>query len=473
MATEKRPAEADDGATQDIRMTSKDDHQGSIKHSNGTHVSSRPPSTIALTNASTLNVAALKSLDEVPDEAQSQTSYATSLGADEDTVCLRVPTMPESAKSGLPFECHYCWTIQTVPNSRMWKKHVFQDLRPYICTFEGCDMKVFADRSSWFSHELQAHRVEWCCPFCPLPPFQSLKSFEGHLASRHTQLFARDHLELLTESCKQSVNSISPHACPFCEEWSTDLENVNPGLTDLVVTLAQFQHHVGSHMEQLALFALPRDLDKDDTSAGAVAGHDSHSVSDLGSLASYENQHDPPLHIAAYEGLEEEILQLLQDGSDIEAPGQTWGDALTAAIIGGQTSIVRLLLDHGADVDGHAGPFGSPLQAAAQNGDDASIQLLRDVGAMDFATAASNDGSQSDQRVDVEARIMYVQQLIATVCSYLNDIRDTQGVYKFLHSKLSDINRMLLTTRDDATEAHQGNILSMNSRSADEFSNLR
>lgn len=237
MATEKRPAEADGGGTQDNRMTSKGDHQGSVKHTDGSYVSSRPPSTIALTNASTLNVAALKSLDEIPDEAQSQTSHATSLGADEDTVCLRVPTMPESTKSGLPFECHYCWTIQTVTNRRMWKKHVFQDLRPYICTFEGCDMKVFADRSSWFSHELQAHRVEWCCPFCPLPPFQSLKIFEGHLASRHTRLFSRDHLELLTEACKQSVNSISPLACPFCEEWSTGLENVNPGLTDLVVTL--------------------------------------------------------------------------------------------------------------------------------------------------------------------------------------------------------------------------------------------
>lgn len=222
-------------------------------------------------------------------------------------------------------------------------------------------------------------------------------------------------------------------------------------------------------MEQLALFALPRDLGKDDTSAGAVAGHDIHSDSDLGSLASYDNQHNPPLHIAAYEGPEEEILQLLQDGSDIEAPGQTWGDALTAAIIGGQTSIVRLLLDHGADVDGHTGPFGSPLQAAAQKGDDASIQLLRDAGAMNFATATFNDGSQSDERVDVEARIMSVQQLIATVCSYLNDIKDTQGVYRVLHSKLSDVNRMLLIPSDSATEARQGDTLSMNSRSVDEL----
>jgi len=458
MGTEKRSVEADGGATQDDRMTRKDGHQDSVRQSSKSYVSSRPPSTLAMTNASTLNVAALRSLDEISDEAQSQTSYATSLGADEDSVYLRVPTVPESAKSGLPFECHYCWTIQTVANSRTWKKHVFQDLRPYICTFEGCDLKVFADRSSWFNHELQAHRVEWCCPFCPLPPFQSLKSFEGHLASRHTSLFSKDHLEPLTEACKQSVNSISPHDCPFCEEWSTDLENINPGLTNLVVTLAQFQHHVGSHMEQLALFALPRNLDKEDTSADAVAGHDSHSDSDMGSHASYDDQDNPPLHTAAYEGLEEEILQLLQDGSDIEAPGQTWGNVLTAAIIGGQTSIVRLLLDHGAKVDGHAGPFGLPLQAAAQKGDDASIQLLRDAGALDVATGTSNDGSHSNERVDVEGRITSVQQLIATVCSYLNDIRDTQRVSEVrnrLHSELSDVNRMLFMLRDWATEAHQ------------------
>jgi len=458
IGAEKRTVEADDGA-RDNRITRTNDHQSSVRQTKESYVSSRPPSTLAVTNASTLNAAALHSLDEVSDEAQSQTSYATSLGVDGDSGCLRVPTMPENAKSGLPFECPYCWTIQTVTNSRKWKKHVFQDLRPYVCTFESCDLKVFADRSSWFNHELQAHRVEWCCPFCPHPPFQSLKSFKGHLAGRHAQLFSKDHLEPLTEACKNSVDKFSPHACPFCEEWSTNLDYANPGQTNLVVTLAQFQHHVGSHMEQLALFALPRNLDKEDTSANAVAGHDCHSEFDLGSQASYDGQENPPLHIAAYEGLEEEILQLLQDGSDIDAPGQTWGNVLTAAIIGGQTSIVRLLLDHAAKVDGHAGPFGLPLQAATQKGDDVSIQLLRDAGAVDVAAGMSNDGSQSDEYVSVEDSITSVQTLIATVCSYLNDVRDTRGHSgrrNRLQSELSDVNRMLFILRETATKAYQG-----------------
>lgn len=381
MTTEKSSIDVDEGA-QDIRMTTMKDHQKSIGKTSKSYTSSKPPSALAVTNASTLDVGALHRLEEVSDEAQSQTSYATSLGVDENSDCLRVPTIPENARSGLPFECPYCWTIQTFTNSRKWKKHVFQDLRPYVCTFESCDLKVFADRSSWFNHELQAHRVEWCCPFCPHLPFRFFKSFEGHLASRHTRLFSRDQLEPLAEACKNSVDKISPQACLFCEEWLTNLQNANPGMSNLVVTIAQFQHHVGSHMEQLALFALPRDFDKEDISADAVAGHDNHLDFDLGSQASYDNQENPPLHIAAYEGLEEEILQLLSDGSDIEAPGQTWGHVLTAAIIGGQTSIVRLLLDHGAKADGHAGPFGLPLQAATQKGDDVSIQLLQDAWAM-------------------------------------------------------------------------------------------
>jgi hypothetical protein len=116
----------------------------------------------------------------------------------------------------------------------------------------------------------------------------------------------------------------------------------------MVVTPAQFQHHVGSHMEQLALFALPKDHGDAADSTGVAAGQGERSDSEFGSQASYELRDNPPLHVAAFEGLEAEVLYLLQDGAMIDSIGETWGDVLTAAVAGRHPSMVQLLLDHGA-----------------------------------------------------------------------------------------------------------------------------
>ena len=262
------------------------------------------------------------------------------------------------------------------------RKHVFQDLKPYVCTFEECDLKIFADRSTWFSHELQAHYIEWCCPFCTHSPLQSLQSFEDHLQNRHAQKFIKEQLSALGATCQQSVEKISPHACPFCDEWFVKLKDANPDLAGemLVVTLTQFQHHVGTHMEQLALFALPKDHGDAVESTGVAGGADNKSDSELGSRASYECHNNPPLHIAAYEGLEAEVLQLLKDGAKVNAPGHTWGNVLQAAVAGGHVSIVQLLLEHGAEITLYGGPYGQySLHTAIKSGNEEIVRLLREA----------------------------------------------------------------------------------------------
>ena len=260
------------------------------------------------------------------------------------------------------------------------RKHLFQDLKPYVCTFEECDLKIFADRSSWFSHELQVHRIEWCCPFCTHSPLQSLVSFEHHLQNRHAQKFIKEQLSALGATCQQSIERISPQACPFCDEWFVKLKDANPDIAGemLVVTPAQFQHHVGSHMEQLALFALPKDHGDAAESTGVAGGADSRADSELGSKASYECHENPPLHIAAYEGLEAEVFQLLKDGAKVNAPGKTWGNVLQAAVVGGHVSIIKLLLEYGAEVTLYGGPYGHySLQTAIQSENMEIVRLLQ------------------------------------------------------------------------------------------------
>ena len=262
------------------------------------------------------------------------------------------------------------------------RKHIFQDLKPYVCTFEECDLKLFADRSTWFSHELQVHRIEWCCPFCTHSALQSLEFFKDHLQNRHAQKFIEEQLPALGATCQQSVDRISPQACPFCDEWFVKLRDANPDIAGetLVVTPAQFQHHVGSHMEQLALFALPRDHGDAVESTGVAGGADNRSDSELGSKASYECHNNPPLHIAAYEGLEAEVLQLLKDGAKVNAPGHTWGNVLQAAVVGGHVSIVQLLLEYGAEVTLYGGPYGHySLHTAMQSENMELVRLLREA----------------------------------------------------------------------------------------------
>jgi hypothetical protein len=57
-------------------------------------------------------------------------------------------------------------------------------------------------------------------------------------------------------------HKISPESCPFCDEWVYTLRATNPSPPgeDLVVTPEQFMKHVGNHLAELALFALPRSL---------------------------------------------------------------------------------------------------------------------------------------------------------------------------------------------------------------------
>ena len=139
------------------------------------------------------------------------------------------------------------------------------DLQPYLCTFTSCAFEEFSDQRSWFSHELQAHRKEWHCDSCNKPPFPTKGSFERHMRVSHSLSFSENQLPALIEQCERPLGGILASACPFCDEWDSTLRAnmADPSVpTDnLVVTPDQFRHHVGHHMEQLALFALPRKVE--------------------------------------------------------------------------------------------------------------------------------------------------------------------------------------------------------------------
>jgi hypothetical protein len=261
----------------------------------------KPTSTLAPTAASTLILCDVQIPERDLIDNQSQTSYALSLGEEEEDLYLQLPRLVDVAQGSSTFECPLCWTIQNITSEKSWRKHGFSDLRPYLCTFEGCDLKLFSDRGGWFEHEMQYHRAEWHCHICERVDFRSLEKFQKHLRL-HGENLSEDQLSALSEVSKSPVDSLPALDCPFCHDWEAKLRQANPYITQdkvVIVTASEFRQHVGSHMQQLALFAIPRGYLEDGAEEGStisvmaagVAKGTSNSTSPIGTLLSPRFHH--------------------------------------------------------------------------------------------------------------------------------------------------------------------------------------
>jgi hypothetical protein len=135
----------------------------------------------------------------------SQTSYASSLFSGNES--LSIPSAPKESADKAPFECPYCRLVITIKNSKDWARHVFRDLMPYVCLSPNCNTpsKLYESRRQWYHHMCEAHSI-----------------------------------------LENGSN------CPLC-------------LVDIQPPLA-FERHVGHHLEQLALFVLPRIEPEDEVS---------------------------------------------------------------------------------------------------------------------------------------------------------------------------------------------------------------
>jgi hypothetical protein len=128
-------------------------------------------------------------------------------------------------------------------------------------------MRMFRSRNEWFSHELQNHRREWVCQQCQHAPFSSSSEYEAHLRTNHHIELQESQLKALLLQSEEPVDKVAATACRLCNDWETNIGNpkhdsnrsfLHGGqLTQPYGTRNQFRRHLGRHMEQLALFALP------------------------------------------------------------------------------------------------------------------------------------------------------------------------------------------------------------------------
>jgi hypothetical protein len=187
-------------------------------------------------------------VDTKSDSGQTSTSYASSASFGGR---LAIPPLPKESTGGRPFECQYCYTIVDMKNQNAWKKHIFRDLQPYVCTFESClkPGRVFKSRHDWWDHELNEHRKEWFCAANCQSTFHSQSGFEQHVRDTHL-ITSNQQITALTEVCHRPVGQNTDQECPLCLE--------------VLYSLQQLCRHLARHLEELALFSLPRDRNDED-----------------------------------------------------------------------------------------------------------------------------------------------------------------------------------------------------------------
>ena len=287
-----------------------------------------------------------------------------------------------------------------------------------------CDLQLFGDSHTWLEHELQNHRCRWVCSLCRAGSFRSADAFRAHVKGSHPG-FAESEAQLLDQASRRPLDLIPAADCPFCDEWEQKIRAAMPqkqeGTTGgamavaeddqtpadiIVVEHNQFRKHVGSHMEQLALFAIPRtttdpeeEEQDDDSHAGSNMAIQSPPDADPGAHQSELTWlSDPPLHLVAFTGDVDQVRRLLDDGADVEAGGKVnITEEVVKAAAGNDRSgedVMTLLLDRcGGDFDADTRPIGScqsPLLWAAENGHEAVVKLLLSTGKVDIEVRDKN-----------------------------------------------------------------------------------
>ena len=138
------------------------------------------------------------------------------------------------------------------------RRHVFRDLRPYVCTFEDCQNagKLYVSRHDWIYHELQIHRREYVCKECH-KIYSNRKEMSTHLREHYDKSISPARLGVVLDLCDRQVD-VSDNEKDSCLVCAEEL------------SLSALQGHLAAHMEDIALFILPN-TDEEEETGGSKA----------------------------------------------------------------------------------------------------------------------------------------------------------------------------------------------------------
>lgn len=167
-------------------------------------------------------------------------------------------------------------------------RHVFSDLRAYVCTSPECDSLAFDSPVSWRKHEME-HRLEWLCPFCNLR-YKDQSDTRKHLIQEHGDIADEHHVDMVLQVSSCLPEFLKASDCPFCD-WDRILRSrLDASADNLVVPSRRFMQHLRRHLEDFALFVVPEpeleEVASDDGSNAAYQDDDHSILSTVSSFAS-------------------------------------------------------------------------------------------------------------------------------------------------------------------------------------------
>ncbi|KAK7190075.1 hypothetical protein DPSP01_006371 [Paraphaeosphaeria sporulosa] len=197
-----------------------------------------------------------QSLDDIVD-SKSVTSYAVTV-KDLSGKGIDLPPPPKAADGNKDFECPYCFIIcpARYGKGRPWRTHVLQDLQPYVCTYPECQApdQLFRSRRDWVEHE-SGHRKAWRCPEHSEAVYRSHSGLEEHLRTHHGESVPEGQVSSIVKVGETSTLDLRQE-CPICYA-SVEIEG-----------MGTLNNHIANHLERIAAFSLPIDMD-DDSDGGS------------------------------------------------------------------------------------------------------------------------------------------------------------------------------------------------------------
>jgi hypothetical protein len=196
--------------------------------------------------------------------AASSSTGSTSVGGMGLAEAFEVPPAPKLKDTEKERMCPYCCLVldakvfSTQRRSRRWRKHIMEDLQPYICLFSSCIQadKTFQTFREWQTHLNTSHYEGWRCPIphsdrtISEVTFDTAEPFREHLIDFHPE---QEDADIRTMIRSSGHRARMPERCFVC---------LNSQLSDMAM-----RKHLAKHLENAFLLALPSrdDIEGTDT----------------------------------------------------------------------------------------------------------------------------------------------------------------------------------------------------------------